>query len=92
MRRRFFIRPLWDAEAGVFISESDIEGLHIEAETEAEFFTFAAEIAPELIVDNHMGDLGLGAHTTEASLRDSLAAILPVLTLEPARPLKAAAG
>ena len=35
--RHFFIKAIWDDEAQVFYSESDIKGLHIEAETLAEF-------------------------------------------------------
>lgn len=34
---RFYVRPVWDEEAKVYYSESNIFGLHIEGETEEEF-------------------------------------------------------
>ncbi len=52
--RTFFIKAVWDAEAGVFYSESDIEGLHIEARTIDEFEDVMRENAVEMIVSNHI--------------------------------------
>ena len=53
-KRTFFIRAVWDEDAGVFYSESDIEGLHIEAETLDEFEKVMTEEAVDLIVANHI--------------------------------------
>lgn len=50
----FYVKAIWDADAGVFYSESDIIGLHIEAETLDEFEAAAAELGPQLIVENHI--------------------------------------
>lgn len=57
MRQDFWIRPCWDAEAGVYYSESNIKGLHIEAQTADEFHALARELAPEMIRDNHPQDV-----------------------------------
>ena len=50
----FYVKAVWDAEAGVWVSESDIIGLHVEAETLEEFEAAAAELGPQLIVENHI--------------------------------------
>ena len=54
MQRTFKIKALWDAEAEVFYSESDIIGLHIEAATLEEFEQIFLECAVELITANHI--------------------------------------
>ena len=51
---RFYVKALWDDEAGVFYSESDIVGLHIEAVTIDEFVAVMEEMAPQMVVDNHV--------------------------------------
>lgn len=53
-QRSFFIRACWDDEAKVFYSESDIIGLHIEAETLEEFEEVMRASAVELIIANHV--------------------------------------
>ena len=53
MKRMFFVRAVWDEEAGVFYSESDIFGLHIEAATVDEFESVLNEVAVDLIISNH---------------------------------------
>ena len=53
----FWVKPCWDAEAGEYYSESNIKGLHIEAETTDEFHALARELAPEMIRDNHPQDV-----------------------------------
>jgi Domain of unknown function (DUF1902) len=53
MKKTFFIRAVWDPEAGVFYSESDIFGLHIEAKTVDEFEEVMRDVAADLIVSNH---------------------------------------
>ena len=50
----FFVKAVWDEEARVFHSDSDIAGLHIEAETLEEFREIVEDIAPELILANHI--------------------------------------
>ena len=52
-KRSYFVRAFWDADAHVFCSESDIKGLHIEAETLEEFEDLVRELAPDLIIENH---------------------------------------
>ena len=52
----FFVKAVWDEEAKVFCSDSDIIGLHIEAETIEEFREILVDIAPELILANHVSN------------------------------------
>ena len=78
MKRTFFVRAVWDAEAEVFISESDIDGLHIETDDLEEFQAIMADTAIELIVNNHMSLPELAT----TPLRDLIPAIIwhaPVL-------------
>ena len=51
---RFYVKALWDDEAKVFYSESDIVGLHIEAATIVEFVSTMEESAHQMIVENHV--------------------------------------
>ncbi|HTJ56988.1 MAG TPA: DUF1902 domain-containing protein [Devosiaceae bacterium] len=53
-KRAFTVRAVWDDEAKIYYSESDIIGLHIEAPTVDEFEAVMREVAPELIVANHV--------------------------------------
>lgn len=71
-QRTFSVSALWDEEAGVFYSESDIIGLHIEAETVEEFEQLMFELAPELIVANHI----TRPEQARRSLKDLIPAIL----------------
>lgn len=50
----FFVRAVWDEGAGVFRSESNIIGLHIETGTIDEFREVLSDLAPELILTNHI--------------------------------------
>ncbi len=52
--RNFHVSALWDKEAQVFYSESDIIGLHVEAKTIDEFKEVMMALAPELIMENHL--------------------------------------
>ena len=54
MKRTFFVAAQWDSEASVFCSDSDIDGLHIEASSLDEFESLVVELAPELIIENHL--------------------------------------
>ena len=51
---KFIVTAVRDGEARVFRSESDIVGLHIEAETLTDFREVMADIALELILANHV--------------------------------------
>jgi Domain of unknown function (DUF1902) len=54
MKRSYYIRAIWDDEAKVYYSESDISGLHIETKTLDEFEEVMNDFALELIMDNHL--------------------------------------
>ncbi|MDE0158858.1 MAG: DUF1902 domain-containing protein [Candidatus Dadabacteria bacterium] len=53
----FWVKAIWDSESSVFVSESNIMGLHIEASTLSEFQEEMLIIAPELIVDNYEDEI-----------------------------------
>lgn len=50
----FYVKVTWDEEAEVFISESDIKGLHIEAKTIDEFEVVMKDLVGDLIIANHI--------------------------------------
>ena len=50
----FHITAIWDEDAGVFYSDSNIVGLHVEAETIEEFRAIAIDLGPEMILANHV--------------------------------------
>jgi len=52
--RTFHVRAVWDDEAKVYISQSDIKGLHIEAETVEAFEAVVFEHARALVFENHI--------------------------------------
>lgn len=54
MQRSFFVKAVWDDEAKVYVSESDIIGLHIEAETVDEFEVIMRDVATDLLIANHI--------------------------------------
>ena len=68
---KFIVTAVRDGEARVFRSESDIVGLHIEAETLTDFREVMADIALELILANHV--------TNEDLLTKSLKELVPVI-------------
>ncbi len=72
MKRTFFVRAIWDDEAKVFYSESDIDGLHIEAATVDAFEDVLFDAAIDLIVANHMSASDLA----DTPIRDLIPAIL----------------
>lgn len=71
-KRTFFVKALWDDEAKVFYCESDIEGLHIEAETIDAFEDVLFDVGVDLMVANHISLPDLA----EKPLRDLIPAIL----------------
>ena len=70
-RRNFTVHAMWDDEAKVFYAQSDIIGLHIEADTLEEFEQVVMREAPDLIVANHM----TGAEMSSGSIADLIPAI-----------------
>ena len=52
MTEPFYVKAIWDPEAGVWISESNILGLNVETATLAEFEAMARHFAPELLAEN----------------------------------------
>ena len=49
----FYVRAVWDPDTHVFYSESDIIGLHVEAETFSDFAAVVKDVAPDLLAANH---------------------------------------
>ncbi|WP_160010022.1 DUF1902 domain-containing protein [Rhizobium sp. 18055] len=72
VKRTFFIKAIWDKEAEVFYSESDIEGLHIETADIDEFEDIIFDSAIELIIANHIAPSDLA----RTPLKDLIPAIL----------------
>ena len=56
MTEDFYVKAIWDPEAGVWCSESNIVGLVLETATLGEFENLARHFAPELLAEN------LGVH------------------------------
>lgn len=52
MTQSFYVKAVWDAEASVWCSESNIPGLIIETATLAEFESLARYFASELLAEN----------------------------------------
>ena len=68
MKSSYYVRAIWDPEAAVWVSESDIPGLVIEADTLAEFENLTGELAPEMLAANE------GVHNQNVSIDFSAAA------------------
>ena len=71
-QRRFTVKAIWDAENAVWVSESDIIGLHVEAPSLPEFQDLVAEFAADLIVSNHFSADDLAT----SDLRDLIPAVV----------------
>ena len=67
----FHITAVWDEAVGVFYSDSNIVGLHIEAETIEEFRAIAIDLGPEMILANHV--------TNDDLLTKPLKDLIPVI-------------
>jgi Domain of unknown function (DUF1902) len=52
MKQNFKITAIWDSEAGVLTSTSNIPGLVVEAETFEEFVFLVEALAPEMLEAN----------------------------------------
>jgi Domain of unknown function (DUF1902) len=55
MKQNFKVTAIWDVEAKVFTSTSDIPGLVVEAETFEEFVSLVEALAPEVLEANLPG-------------------------------------
>jgi hypothetical protein len=49
---RYTVTAVWDPEARVYWSRSNIVGLNVEAETLSEFVDLVESLAPDLMRDN----------------------------------------
>ena len=52
MGHTFHVTAVWDSEAKVFTSSSDIPGLVVEADTFEEFVSLVEALAPEMLETN----------------------------------------
>jgi hypothetical protein len=52
MRKSYYVKAIWDEEAQVFYSRSNIPGLNIEAATLHEFVEIAEDLAPQMLEAN----------------------------------------
>jgi hypothetical protein len=77
--RSFYVRAVWDTEEELFFSESNIIGLHLEAPTFEAFEEALMDVAPDLIVANHL----TAADLANTPLRDLVPAI--VIEKQPAK-------
>jgi Domain of unknown function (DUF1902) len=59
LKRMFYLKALWDEDAKVFYSESDIEGLHIQSADIDLFEEIMFDTAMDLIVANHISERDL---------------------------------
>ena len=62
MSQAYSIRAIWDPDAEVYYSETDVPGLVVEAESLAEFVAIAEELLPELLKANTTEVLAPGSH------------------------------
>lgn len=74
MKRNFTIKAVWDEDAKVFFSQSDIVGLHIEAATIEEFERVMHENALDMVIANHIKPQELA--------KKSLADLIPTIFWE----------
>lgn len=71
-QRSFYVHAIWDEVNNVWVSKSDITGLHLEAATLTEFDDLVQEFASDLIVTNHYSEDELAAKP----MRDLIPAIV----------------
>ncbi len=48
----YYVRTIWDEEASVYYSETNIPGLNVEADTISDFIDIAQELAPATLMAN----------------------------------------
>jgi hypothetical protein len=66
-KRSFIVNAVWDDEAQVYYCESDIFGLHVEAETFDEFRAVVLDVAADLIAANHHLAAGYSARINQSN-------------------------
>jgi len=74
--RSFEIQAVWDAEANVWYSKSNVVGLHVEADTLEEFERIVREEAADIVYDNYLSK----AEIDRSNLKD----FIPTIFLRPA--------
>ena len=52
---KYYVRAVWDEDAGVYFSETNVPGLNIEAESLHEFIELAEALAPQMLEANVEG-------------------------------------
>ena len=52
MSKAYKVEAIWDPDAAVFTSRSDIPGLVVEAETFEEFVSLVEDLAPQVMASN----------------------------------------
>jgi hypothetical protein len=51
----YYVKALWDDEASLYYSETNVPGLNIEAETLHDFIAIAEELTPQMLEANVPG-------------------------------------
>jgi len=64
----YYVRAIWDEEASVYYSETNIPGLNVEADTISEFIDIAQELAPAMLMAN-VPDYAKAHHPAQPSAR-----------------------
>ena len=82
MKRKFLVTAIWDEEAHVFYSKSDIHGLHIEARHSMSSSPDCRSGA-DLIIENHLSS----EEVNTTPLRD----LIPSIVLREPAPIEGAA-
>ncbi|MBE7217431.1 MAG: DUF1902 domain-containing protein [Caulobacteraceae bacterium] len=72
MAPTYYVKALWDADANVWVSQSDIPGLVIEADTLGEFEALIGQLAPELLAANVGSQSGAVSYVFTAESRREL--------------------
>jgi predicted RNA binding protein YcfA (HicA-like mRNA interferase family) len=52
LRASFYVKAIWDPDAGVFYSETEVPGLTVEVPSPAEFQQLVLDLAPEVLTCN----------------------------------------
>lgn len=75
----FTVRAVWDGEARVYYSESDIDGLYIEEKTLQAFVATLHKVAPDLIMANHLPTL---PPQPEQPMNEWIRQLIPTIVLD----------
>ena len=77
-KRQFYVRAVWDDEAEVYYTDSNIRGLHIEADTIEAFEEAMFDVVAEQIVTNH--------YSKDDLANSSFAELIPAVVWERPEP------